>query len=574
MRWLVSESAREEVETLASELGVHPLLAQILRRRGLSTPAAASAYLSTRLQDLPDPFLMKGMPETVARLMGAIEQEEPVTLYGDYDVDGVCSTTLLSLFLESLGVRVSTYIPHRLEEGYGLNAAAIERLAQDGTKMLVTLDCGITSHAEVALANRLGMQVVVVDHHAVPEVMPPALAVLNPHQPGCQYPTRHLCAAGVAFNLCMALRKGLRDKGFFSARQMAEPLLKSYLDLVALATVADVVPLTGANRILVSQGLVELSAAKRPGVRALKEVAGLGVLEPVTAGQVGFRLGPRINAAGRLDDASIGLQLLRAQTLEEARPLAQLLDGANGERQAIEGRILTEALSQASQLTVDRGLVLYSEDWHPGVIGIVASRVVEKYHRPAVVVGVHDGLGRGSGRSIEAFHLLEGLQECAPHLVRLGGHKHAAGLTIEPGKLPAFREAFARVANARLTEADLEPRCVIDAIVEPSLWDEKTIEALEVLGPYGNGNPQPVFASRRLSGRPRVLKSKQEGRPGHLKLSLEGLSGIDVIGFGMEEKLPLTEGPLDLAYQVSLDEWNGRRRVSWKLKDAKTSGQA
>jgi single-stranded-DNA-specific exonuclease len=303
----------------------------------------------------------------------------------------------------------------------------------------------------------------------------------------------------------------------------------------------------------------------------LKEAAGLAAFGEVTAGQVGFRLGPRINAAGRLDDASMGLQLLKATDLEKARSLASMLDEANRDRQTIEGRILEEALAQAETLSNDRGLVLYSDSWHPGVIGIVASRVVEKFHRPTIVVGVHDGLGRGSGRSIEAFHLLDGIRACAQHLVKFGGHKHAAGITIEPERLPAFREAFSKVAGEQLTEEDLEPRCHIDAVVEPSLWDESMLASLEVLEPFGNGNPQPVFASRRLSARPRVLKNKQEGRAGHLKLMLEGLPQMDVIGFGMEDKAALTEGPVDLAYQVSMDEWNGQRRISWKLKDAKSS---
>ena len=401
----------------------------MLVARGLGDPETAAHFLQDALADLPDPFLMRGMRPAVERLLRAVCTQELVTLYGDYDVDGVCSTALMSLFLEACGASVATSIPHRIRDGYGLNRAAAERIAQDGSRVLVTLDCGITAAAEVGRARDLGLDVVVVDHHTVPATLPPALAVLNPHQEGCGYPTRHLCAAGVAFMLCMGLRRALREAGHFQTRP--EPNLKALLDLVALATVADVVPLTGANRVLVKHGLVALSRAERPGVRALKEAAGLKPEELVTAGLVGFRLGPRINAAGRLDDAALGLRLLRAASLEEARPLAHALDVANQERQLIEHRILGAALVQAESQAGARGLVLWGEDWHAGVVGIVAARVVERVHRPTVVVAVEAGVGKGSARSIERFHLVEALDSCAAHLLRYGGHRAAAGVTVE-----------------------------------------------------------------------------------------------------------------------------------------------
>ena len=570
-RWILPEAAGADAAAgLSKELGLHPLAARVLVQRGYRTATQAAEFLDDGLAKLPDPFRMKGMPEAVERLARAVRAKEKVTLWGDYDVDGVCSTTLLSLFLKELGGDVATYIPHRLGEGYGLNPQAVERITQDGTRLLVTLDCGITAHAEVALAKGRGLDVVVVDHHAVPETMPPALAVLNPLQPGCDYPTRHLCAAGVTFNLCMGLRKTLREQGFFEGR--AEPNLRTYLDLVALATVADVVPLTGANRILVRHGLQELTKAARPGVRALKDVAGLGA-GPVTAGQVGFRLGPRINAAGRLDDASVGLRLLSARTLDEARPLAAQLDQANSERQLIERSMLDAAIAQAQQ-RVDagaKGLVLYSDDWHPGVVGIVASRVVERFHRPAVLVGVHDGLGRGSARSIEGFHLYDALKQCEGLLRKFGGHKHAAGLSIEPGALPRLREQFEAVAGSRLEESELVPRCRIDAMVTTAELDEPAVQALGALAPFGYGNPEPVLATRRQAAAPRVLPSKKDGEAGHLKLRLESAPHLDVIGFRLAEKVTLTEGPVDLAFQVELDEWKGQRRVSLKLKDLRTS---
>jgi single-stranded-DNA-specific exonuclease len=457
-----------------------------------------------------------------------------------------------------------------LGEGYGLNAAAIEKIAADGTKLLITLDCGITSHSEVSLAQQLGVDVVVVDHHAVPETMPPAVAVLNPLQPGCEYPTKFLCAAGVTFNLCIGLRKHLRERGFF--QNLAEPNLKSLMDLVALATVADVVPLVGVNRLLVRHGLKELTAGNRPGVRALKEVAAL-TGEQITSGHVGFRLGPRINAAGRLDDASVGLKLLCAQTYEEALPLAKELDAANAERQLIEKAMVAGAIQRAEAAVTRgvRGLVLFSEDWHPGVVGIVASRIVERFHRPAVLIGIRDGVGRGSARSIEGFHLYDALKECSGHLSRFGGHKHAAGLSILPEQLPVFVAAFEKIAGERLGEEDLVGRCKVDAVVRLQDLDEAAVEALAQLAPFGMGNPEPVLVSRSAVASPRVLASKQEGEVGHLKLTLEAAPQLDVIGFRLADKLALTEGPIDLAYQISVDEYRGISRVQLKLKDLRAS---
>jgi single-stranded-DNA-specific exonuclease len=555
---------------VAREVGLHPVAARVLVARGYGTPEAASKFLSDALTELPDPFLMKGLPQAVQRLVRAVRHHDAVTLYGDYDVDGVTSTALLSTVLGQLGLEVRTYIPHRLEEGYGLNLPAIEKLAAEGTKLLITLDCGITSHAEIAKARELGLDVIVVDHHAVPEAMPPALAVLNPLQPGCEYPTKWLCAGGVTFNLCMGLRKALRDAGFFATRP--EPNLKQHLDLVALATVADVVPLTGANRILVTHGLEQLTAAWRPGVRALKEVAGIGGGE-VTTGQVGFRLGPRINAAGRLDDASVGLQCLLAKDYATALRLARALDAANAERQQIEKAMLNEALEQAGDAVARgaKGLVLSSPRWHPGVVGIVASRVVERFHRPTILIGVHDGMGKGSARSIEGFHLYEAIKSVSRHLARFGGHKAAAGLSIEPERLPHFREDFEAVAGQRLTDGDLVPRFRIDAVVTPNELDEPAVEALAALAPFGMGNPEPVLALRHLVARPRVLENKTAGQPGHLKLTVDAAPALDVIGFGLADKAHLTEGPVDLAFKVGMDQFRGVKRVALKVTALRSS---
>lgn len=561
---LTPEALDEAAREVGEELKLPSVVAKVLVARGYRTASDATKFMSDALTELPDPFTMKGLPEAVERLLLAISRQEKVTLYGDYDVDGVSSTALLTTFLRQVGLEVRTYIPHRLGEGYGLNRAAIERIAGEGTTLLVTLDCGITSHPEIERANEVGMNVVVVDHHAVPEVMPPAVAVLNPLQPGCGYTTKWLCAGGVTFNLCMGLRKVLRERGHFANRQ--EPNLKQLLDLVALATVADVVPLTGANRVLVTHGLKELTAGRRPGVRALKDVAEVGGIE-ITAGTVGFRLGPRINAAGRLDDASVGLQCLLAKDYESALPLARALDSANAERQQIERAMLNGAIEQAGDAVERgaRGLVLSSPDWHPGVVGIVASRIVERFHRPTILIGVHDGVGKGSARSIEGFHLYDAIKSVSHHLSRFGGHKAAAGLSIDPARLALFAADFERVAHERLDEAALIPRQRIDALVTAAELSEETVNALQKLAPFGMGNPEPIFAMRGQQCSPRVLQNKTAGEPGHLKLTLEGAPMFDIIGFRQAEKAELTNKPIDLAFKVDVDEFRGVRRLSLKL---------
>jgi single-stranded-DNA-specific exonuclease len=552
---------------LAHALSIHPLAARVLATRGLADPAAAARFLSPRLEDLPDPFTMKGMEAAVGRLVRAVEGGEPIACYGDYDVDGVTSTTLLSGFLRAAGAQVSTYVPHRLVEGYGLNAAAVQRLAGEGVRLIVTLDCGITSVAEVAEAARLGVDVVVVDHHTVPVELPAAAAILNPHQTGCGYPSKHLAAVGVTFNLALALRRRLRERGRFGPSR-PEPNLRESLDLVALGTVADVVPLVEVNRLLVRFGLAELGKARRPGIRALLRVAGVATGE-VTAAQVGFRLGPRINAAGRLDDAGRGVRLLSTSDPGTADALAEELDRENRARQEIERQILEEALADAAERVAAgaRGLVLSRPGWHPGVVGIVASRVVERFHRPAVLVGVADGVGRGSGRSIERFHLHEALSACSGSLLKFGGHRHAAGVTLDPGAIPAFREAFERHAASVLRDEDLVPRTRIEGWVDGDMLDERAATDLERLAPFGAGNPEPVFALRV-----RPSRARQVGAAGiHLKLVL---ADRDAIAFQLGDRLSLCSGPVDAAVSVGFDDWDGMRRLQLRVRDLRAAGEA
>ncbi len=566
MRWELQPEA-EGAASLAAALGCHPLVAQVLWRRGVQSAEDADRFLKPTLADLPDPALLKGIEPAVERIVRALETGERITAYGDYDVDGVTSTTLLVAFLRACGADVDYYVPHRLAEGYGLNLDAVARLAARGTRLLVTLDCGVTAVAEIDEAIRLGVEVVVVDHHTTPAELPRATAILNPWQPGCTYPTRHLCAVGVTFLLCAALRRALRDRGFFAGGRR-EPNLKSFLDLVAVGTVADVVPLTAANRLLVRSGLEVLARTPRHGLRALKRVAGLPVEGPITAGQIGFRLGPRINAAGRLDDAGRAVELLLCEDPVRADALARELDAANAERQGLERAISDEALAMARARPDAKGLVLWGEGWHPGVVGIVASRIVEKTHRPVVVIGVDPatGIGKGSGRSIEAFHLYDALATCSQHLVRFGGHKHAAGVTIERDALPAFAEAFERFAAARLAPEDLVPRCRIDGELDTAEIAPAFCESLEMLAPFGAGNPEPVFSLRHVNARGRVVGEK------HLKLTLPDAPFVDTIGFGLGERLPELAGSVDLAFTMAFDEYRGERRLQLKLRHLRAAG--
>jgi single-stranded-DNA-specific exonuclease len=555
-----------EAVRLADALGLHPLAARVLAARGLADPGAARSFLATRLQDLPDPFSMKGMDAAVARLVRAIEGGERIACYGDYDVDGVTSTALLAGFLRAAGADVVTYVPHRLVEGYGLNEGAVARLASDGVRLIVTLDCGITAAAEVRAAAALGVDALIVDHHTVPVELPAAAAILNPHQAGCGFVSKDLAAVGVTFALVMALRRVLRERGRFGAAR-PEPNLKDALDLVALGTVADVVPLVGANRILVHWGLEALALGRRPGVRALKRVAGLAEGAPVTAGQVGFRLAPRINAAGRLDDAGRGVRLLLADDPGVAAALAEELDRENQARQELERRILLEATEDAAARVAAgaRGLVLARDGWHAGVVGIVASRIVERFHRPAVLVALGDGAGKGSGRSVEGFHLYDALAACAAHLARFGGHRHAAGVTVERERLPAFSAAFEAHASARLSAEDLVPRCRIDGWVDEAEVTDRAAEELARLGPFGAGHPEPVFALRGAAARARTV-----GAGGaHLKLAL---GRLDAIGFGMGDRLASCAGPVEAAFSIGLDEWDGTRRVQLRLRDVRVAG--
>ncbi|MHB8418536.1 MAG: single-stranded-DNA-specific exonuclease RecJ [Myxococcales bacterium] len=584
MRWIhrgettegesAREASREEARALAGRLGIHPLAAEILRSRGYGDADRAQLFLHGALGDLPDPFRLHGMELAVARLTRAIVRRERVVAYGDYDVDGVTATAQLVAFLRAVGADVGFYVPHRLREGYGLNPEAVARLAAEGARLIVTLDCGVSAISEVEQAAALGVDVVIVDHHRPSPQLPRAVAILNPQQPDCTFPDRQLCAAGVTFFLLMALRKRLREQGFFEGRP--EPNLKAQLDLAALGTVADVVPLLGSNRLLVRAGLLEIARGRRPGLRALCEVAGLPPGRAVTAGQLGFKLAPRLNAAGRMDGAGRAVELLLTESPEEAMRLSRELEEENRRRRDVEALILAEALGQAEErlaaADAPRGLVLAAPGWHPGVVGIVASRVAERTGRPALLLAVEGESARGSGRSVPGFDLHAALGECSHLLARFGGHRAAAGLALPSRQIPALRQAFELHANARLAEAQVGPRCFVDASVSCGDLDERLALDLERLAPFGAGNPEPVFAAFGLSAQARLLPAKETGAEPHLKVRLEGGGApLEAIGFGMGGKADLCRGKVDAAFHLALDDWKGRRRVQLELRSLRAA---
>ena len=582
MRWQLGEgTGRDAVQhgaRLASVLGIPAPVGRVLWARGYREPSQAERFLEPRFEHLPNPFELKGIEAAVSRLQRALAQGERVCVYGDYDVDGVTSTALLVSVLRKLGGNVEFYVPHRLVEGYGLNVRALEKLAARGTRLVVSADCGVTAVAEIDAAAKLGLDVVVIDHHTASQDLPRALAILNPHQPGCTFPGRELAAVGVAFHLLLALRKRLREAGWFASRP--EPNLREVLDLVALGTIADVVPLTGPNRVLVHFGLKELARGGRVGVLALKSVAQLA--GEVTAGDVGFKLGPRINAAGRLDDASVGVRLLLSEDLREARALAEQLDRANAERQDLQVRIANEAIAHAEKLgppEARRTLVVSSSGWHVGVVGIVAARLVERFHRPALVIAEEGGVAKGSGRSVEGFHLYDALARCAHHLTKFGGHKHAAGVTLDTGRISDFAQALEAEGREALDPAQLSARLRIDAELHPREVRMELASQLRRLAPFGAGNPEPVFFCRELAAHEvRLLPDKKGTGPGHLKLRLgeagprvseEESIALEAIGFNLGGTVLAVGTRLEAAFQLTVDSWNGSERLQLKVKDLK-----
>ena len=567
-RWLLpppDPAVDAAVRTLTRELNVPNFVASLLARRGLRTPEAARDFLHPKLNLLSDPFTLPNMSTAVDRILRALTAGERVVLYGDYDVDGVTSLTILSDLLRAYGGDVQCFLPMRIEEGYGLSAEGVARCAQTlRPQLLIAVDCGTASVAEIYALQAAGVDVIVFDHHEPQAELPGCVALVNPKL-GDTY--HYLCSAGLVFKVCHALLKHRPLPGFD---------LKKSLDLVALGTVADLVPLVEENRIFVRRGTQELARSRRPGVRALMEVA--AVKAPVRPVHIGFRLGPRLNAAGRLGTAQAALELLTTTDETRARELAASLDTQNRERQAVEHSTLVEAQTQLAALCGEDGLlphaaiVVGARGWHPGVLGIVASRLMRHHHRPTLVIGFDEkGVGKGSGRSIEGLSLVGALGDCAALLDKFGGHEMAAGLTLQETAFPEFQRNFGAVARAVVNDEQLQPRLRLDAEIRLDELDAEFLGCHETLQPFGMGNPQPVFLARRVvpTAEPRVLKEK------HLAFSLRQLGTGNhetqraIFFNGATPDLP--PPPWDVAFQVEANEYRGETELQVLVQALRTA---
>lgn len=559
--WKV-KTPHPEAADLAATNGITTLQAQLLCHRGVSSPSAARAFLHPRLSNLADPLQMQDMDAAVDHVLWAFRHNRPVTVYGDYDADGITAAALLFLFFADLGMTVSAYIPDRFSEGYGLNREAVNRIAGHQGGLLITVDCGTSDMQEVERALRRGMKVVVTDHHQVPTDFTPICPVLNPQRPDCAFPFPELAGVGVAFCLIVAVRQALRRAGVFHSRP--EPDLRPYLDLVAIGTVADMVPLIEENRTLVTAGIRMMRATERPGLLALEELCGV-TPSRVSSEDVAFRLAPRLNAAGRLENASIGFRALTTPHLSSARQLAGRLHELNRRRQSLEQGILEQIeaeLPRPAHLDGKRTIVVHGAQWHPGVLGIVASRLVARYHRPVLVLDVHDGVARGSGRSIDGFDLHAALSSFEPLFQRFGGHPRAVGLSLEARHLDRLCEGLEELALERLEESELRPVLEADLELPPCRVTRETVREIRRLGPFGSGNPEPLFLANDL----KVIESRVVGDR-HLKIrAAHNGCTVDAIGFELAEACNIHKGDRVRAiYSPQIHAWQGVERLQLKL---------
>ncbi|RUL89557.1 single-stranded-DNA-specific exonuclease RecJ [Tautonia sociabilis] len=574
-RWQLRPSDPARVSWLGKEAGIPPLVAQILLNRGVDDPAKAIDYIEARRKSLHDPELLPGVAEAADRIVRAVKDGRKIVIYGDYDVDGVCGTSILWSCLRLAGARSTEYyIPHRVEEGYGLNADALKKVATElGGSVVVTVDCGITSVREARVARELGLELIVTDHHTIGPDLPEADALVHPRLPGGTYPFGELCGAGVAFKLAWQICKSFGDG------KKASPHLRDFLmealGLVALATVADMVPLEDENRIFVRHGLDGIRANPSVGLTALMRVSNCLGRKKLSTGSVGFGLAPRINAAGRLERAMLAVEMLTTNDPARAENIAEQLDACNRKRQEIEQSIVADAkqMMEAVGGLGERGaVVLGHPDWHPGVIGIVAGRLAEIYHRPSIVMALRDDLCQGSGRSIPGFDLYEAIRACSDGLLGFGGHRAAAGLRMTPDRFDGFAERFDHHCRGSLTEDQKVRKLDIDAEVRLAELSLRVVEAIEWLEPYGVGNPRPVFSSDsvRIVGEPRVVGDRKNHV--QLRLSQNGTT-LKGIAWNMADRLATLAPGTDcaIAFLPSINEWNGRREVQLEIRDVRLS---
>lgn len=568
-RWIFRSEACDEamVTALESELRLPRALCRLLSLRGHGSADDARHFLKPRLDDLHEPHLLAGAHDAVARIVRAVRTGERILVHGDYDVDGMCAAALYTRVLRSLGADVEPFVPHRMSDGYDLGHAGVRRAAESGASLILTGDCGIVAHEAVEQARAQGIDVIITDHHTPGDTLPAAAAVVNPNRVDCSYPFKGLAGAGVAYKLCQLLVDALNGD---------PDALRWHLDLVALATIADLAPLKGENRVLAHYGLRVLRDTRSAGLRALTSRAGLRPGAALSAGQVSHVLAPRLNAVGRMGAASRGVTLLLSDDVAEATALADEMEAENHTRQSVDRAILDEAMAMLEERfdpDTDYGIVLSAPDWHPGVIGIVASRVVERVHRPVVLIAEDPatGRGRGSARSIPAFHLYDGVHACAALLERYGGHRQAAGMDVRLDRIGEFRDAFNRHARAVLTPDDLIAEVRVDLEITIAEANADLCRMMRHCGPFGMGNPQPVFVARRVAAH----QCKAVGGGQHLKMLLgQGEARLPAIGFRMAERLrglDFGSTPIDVAFQLQQDEWNGRERLQARLVDVRVA---
>ena len=561
-------SPSPDASHLAHQTGITPLEAQLLINRGITDASSARSFLTPRLSSLTDPMLLKDMDMGVEMIVSAIENQEKILIYGDYDADGITATALLVNFFSSLGVQVPYYIPHRLKEGYSLNRKAVDKMARHGVGLIVTVDCGTTNRKEIDLARERGMKIVVTDHHQIPEDFEPVCPLINPHRPDSSFPFKSLAGVGLAFFLAIAVRAALRVKGWF--RDKVEPDLKHYLDLVALGTVADMVPLLEQNRILVKWGIETIKASRWPGIKAIGELAAVNG-PGVTPYDIAFKFAPRLNAPGRMGSAKIGVEVLTTEDPDRARDLAGQLNALNSERQSVEQGILEQIENRVSMEDIEgrKTLVIYGNGWHRGVLGIVASRLVEKYRRPTLVLDIQDGTAVGSGRSIEGFNLHGALERLGYLFERFGGHYHAVGFALDEANIGALDRELEDLGQEALREDDLIPKIEIDAEVSLADLTLQTLKHMEALSPHGSGNPEPIFCSHALE----VLDSMVVGER-HLKLKVKQEGKVlEAIGFGLSDRHPLQGKTINMAFTPEINAWQGYEKIQLKIVDLELGEQ-
>ena len=569
-RWDIALPDPASVASLVSSLGLRTPTATVLVNRGMIGTADAAAFLDPRLAHLADPATLKDMDRAVARTVEARRRSDPICVYGDFDADGMTSTALLAEFLETAGYAVTTFVPDRMRDGYGVHAQRLREIIEGGAKLILTADCGIRSRDEVAIARSLGADVIVLDHHEPDDQLPDASAVVNPHRRDCPSTFKGLAAVGVSFYFVGALRRALVDAGLLAEGAID---LRPLLDLVAVGTIADVVPLLRDNRVFATAGLKRLNDGPRLGLVALKAVAEVDG-KTVTAGTVGFQLAPRLNSVGRLSDSRVSLDLLLARDPEQAKRCADLLDRENEARREVLRVVLDEARAkvEATGGATRKAVVVAGDGWHPGVVGIVASKLVEAYHRPAIVLSIEDGTAKGSCRSIRGFDIGAALAEFATMLDRFGGHPMAAGLALPTARLAEFTAAFLERADAVIPDEALVPRLAIDAMIEAGESDRPLAQELARLAPFGMGNPEPVFASAGVL----VADARPVGRDRtHLKMTFATDRGpVGAIWFGgaVSEGAPSTGDRVDVAYAVEIDDRSGEAR--WKVRGCRPATAA